>query len=93
MSNLPLCRVYIDDEVCATDTDSFDDHLQHLAHCFLRLEANNMTLKMSKSLWGTKELPIVRHALQLHSNKNWVTSPSVNMFLWTRNRSHKVLNR
>ena len=51
----------IDDGVCATDTDSFEDHLHHLAHCFVRLEANNMTLKMSKSLWGTKELPIVGH--------------------------------
>ena len=64
MSNLPFCRVYIDDGVCATDTDSFDDHLQHLAHCFVRLEANNMTLKMSKSLWGTKELPIVGHVIK-----------------------------
>ena len=64
MSNLPFCRVYIDDGVCATDTDSFDDHLQHLAHCFVRLEANNMTIKMSKSLWGTKELPIVGHVIK-----------------------------
>ena len=64
MSNLPFCRVYIDDGVCATDTDSFEDHLQHLAHCFVRLEANNMTLKMSKSLWGTKELPIVGHVIK-----------------------------
>ena len=64
MSNLPFCRVYIDDGVCATDTDSFDDHLQHLVHYFVRLEANSMTLKMSKSLWGTKEFPIVGHVIK-----------------------------
>ena len=26
MANLPFCRVYIGDGVCATDTDSFGDH-------------------------------------------------------------------
>ena len=64
MANLPFCRVYIDDGVCTTTTDSFEDHLQHLAHDFVRSEANNMTLKMSKSLWATKELPIVGHVIK-----------------------------
>ena len=31
---------------------------------FVRLEANNMTLKMSKSLWGTKKLPTVGHVIK-----------------------------
>ena len=74
MANLPFCRVYIDDGVCATDTDSFEDHIQHLAHCFVRLEANNMTLKMSKSLWATKELPIVGHVIK--SGQGCVPDPS-----------------
>ena len=31
--------------------------------------------------------------LQLHSSKDWVTSPSAKVILWTHTRSHKVLNR
>ena len=62
--NLPFCKVYIDDGVCSTDTESYDDHLQQLAHIFVRLEANNLTMKMTKSLWGTKTLPIVGHVIK-----------------------------
>ena len=45
--------MYIDDGVCATVPDELDVHMQQLAQIFVRLEANNLTMKMSKSLWGT----------------------------------------
>ena len=53
VSGLDFCKVYIDDGVCATVPDELDVHMQQLAQIFVRLEANNLTMKMSKSLWGT----------------------------------------
>ena len=38
--------------------------MQQLAHIFVRLEANNLTMKMQKSMWGTKELPILGHVIK-----------------------------
>jgi hypothetical protein len=63
MQGLDFCKVYIDDGVVSTDTESFDEHMQQLALMFVRLEANNMTMEMSKSLWGTKRLPILGHII------------------------------
>ena len=37
--------------------------MQQLVLMFVRLEANNMTMKMSKSLWDTKRLPILGHII------------------------------
>ena len=51
----------IDDDVCATVPDELEAHMQQLAQIFVRLEANNLTMKTSKSLWGTKKLPILGH--------------------------------
>jgi hypothetical protein len=56
--------VYIDDGICATVPDDPDAHMQQLARIFVRLEANNLTMKMSKSLWGTKKLPILGHVIK-----------------------------
>ena len=63
MQGLDFCKVYIDDGVVSTETESFDEHMQQLVLMFVRLEANNMTMKMSKSLWGTKRLPILGHII------------------------------
>ena len=63
MQGLDLCKAYIDDGVVSTDTESFDEHIQQLALMFVRLEANRMTMKMSKSLWGTKRLHILGHII------------------------------
>ena len=64
VSGLDFCKVYIDDGVCATVPDELDTHMQQLAQIFVRLEANNLTMKMSKSLWGTKKLPILGHVIK-----------------------------
>ena len=64
VSGLDFCKVYIDDGVCATVPDELDVHMQQLAQIFVRLEANNLTMKMSKSLWGTKKLPILGHVIK-----------------------------
>jgi hypothetical protein len=63
VSGLDFCKVYIDDGVCATVPDELDVHMQQLAQIFVRLEANNLTMKMSKSLWATKKLPILGHVI------------------------------
>ena len=63
MQGLDFCKIYIDDGVVSTNTESFDEHMQQLASMFVRLEANIMTMKMSKSLWGTKRLPILGHII------------------------------
>ena len=38
--------------------------MQQLAQIFVRLEANNLTIKMSKSRWGTKKLLILGHVIK-----------------------------
>jgi hypothetical protein len=63
MQGLDFCKVYIDDGVVSTDTESFDVHMQQSTLMFVRLEANTMTMKMSKSLWGTKRLAILGHII------------------------------
>ena len=63
VSGLDFCKVYIDDGVCATQPDDLDVHMQQLAHIFVRIEANNLIMKMPKSLWGTKEPPILGHVI------------------------------
>ena len=47
MQGLDFCKVYIDDGVVSTDTEDFDEHMQQLVLMFVRLEANNMTMKMT----------------------------------------------
>jgi hypothetical protein len=63
MQGLEFCKVYIDDGVVSTEIESFADHMQQLVLMFVRLEANNVTMKMSKSLWDTKRLPILGHII------------------------------
>ena len=63
MQGLDFCQVYIDDGVVSTDTDSVDGHMQQIVLIFVSSESNNMTMKMSKSLWGTKRLPILGHII------------------------------
>ena len=60
VSGLDFCKVYVDDGVCATEPNDLDEHMQQLAQIVVRLEANNLTMKMPKSLWGTKKLLIHR---------------------------------
>ena len=47
MQGLDFCKVYIDDGVVSKDTEDFDEHMQQLVLMFVRLEANNMTTKMT----------------------------------------------
>ena len=63
VSGLDFCKVYIDDGVCATEPDDLDEHMQQLAQIFVILEANNLTMKMSKSLWDIKKFPILSHVI------------------------------
>ena len=55
---MDFCKLYIDDGVCATLQQQ-----QQLARIRVRLEANNLTMKVSKSLWGTKKLLILGHVI------------------------------
>ena len=64
MSGLDFCKVHIDDGVCATEPNDLDEHMQQLAQIFVRLESNYLTMEMSKSLWGTKKLPILGHVIK-----------------------------
>ena len=64
VAGLDFCKVYIDDGVCATEPNDLDVHMQQLAMIFVRLEANKLTMKMPKSLWGTKKLPILGHVIK-----------------------------
>ena len=58
VQGLEFCQVYTDDSVVSTKTESSDDHMQRLVLMFVRLEANNMAMQMSKSLWGTKRIHV-----------------------------------
>ena len=64
MRGLKGCTVYIDDAVQATVDSSYDHHLKELAAAFVRLEANNMYVKLPKCLWGTKVLPVLGHMIK-----------------------------
>ena len=64
MSGSEFCKVYIDDVGYATVSDDLDEHMQQRAQIFVRLEGNNLTMKMSKSLWGTKKLPILGRVIK-----------------------------
>ena len=58
------CIVYIDDAMQTTTHSSYDHHLKELAAAFVRLEANNMYVKLPKCLWGTKVLPVLGHMIR-----------------------------
>ena len=57
-------KVYIDDGVTHTNSKDFMDHLIDPTKIFVRLEANGLTLKISKGIWATKELPILGHVVK-----------------------------
>jgi hypothetical protein len=59
-----IVKVYIDDGVTHTDSEDFMDHLKDLTKVFVRLEANGLTLKISKGIWATKELPVLGHVVK-----------------------------
>ena len=67
MRGLKGCTVYIDDAIQATLHGSYDEHLKELALAFVRLEANNMYVKLPKCLWGTKILPVLGHMIKANA--------------------------
>ena len=57
-----ICVIYIDD--CAIFSESFEEHLDHLGKVFERLDAANISIKISKCVWGTTALPLLGHLIQ-----------------------------
>jgi transposase InsO family protein len=54
-----ICRVFVDDGLVYSNAK--EDHVDDIAKVLKRLIANNMSLKPSKCIWGTEELPILGH--------------------------------
>ena len=56
-----ICVIYIDD--CAIFSESFEEHLDDLGRVFERLDAANISVKISKCIWGTTSLPLLEHLI------------------------------
>ena len=67
MRGLKGSTVYTDDVIQATLHGSYDEHLKELALAFVRLEANNMYVKLPKCLWGTKLLLVLGHMVKANA--------------------------
>ena len=57
-----ICKVFVDDGV--THSAEREDHLDDLALVFKRLVSNGISLKASKCIWGTTELPLLGHLVK-----------------------------
>ena len=56
-----FCVVYVDD--CACFSASFEAHVDHLGAIFERLDCANISIKISKCVWGTDTLPLLGHLI------------------------------
>jgi hypothetical protein len=54
-----IVESFVDDTV--TKTEKEENHINDLAKVLTRLIANNITLKMEKGVWATRELPLLGH--------------------------------
>ena len=56
-----FCVIYIDD--CACFSVDFEEHVDHLGLIFERLDCANISIKISKCVWGTDTLPLLGHLI------------------------------
>lgn len=56
-----ICVIYIDD--CAVFSQDFEQHVEDLTLVLERLSANNISVKITKCVWGTTQLPLLGHTI------------------------------
>ena len=57
-----ICKIFVDDGI--THSLEAKDHNYDLASVLKRLVANFISLKASKSVWGTTKLPVLGHEVR-----------------------------